>query len=177
MRSLIRWFCSVWILVLLVSCGGGEPPEIPVEDSKDTPLPEMAAVAGAQDLWPFSFGLDANRAVVESALGAPEQVNEKDVGQPDVTVFEWYYPGTELVFFRHDTEDSEYLLSARFSDGEAELGAGLRVGMPLDEALQILGNPGYERDQSIVIFYYTTTIELVTDGEVVTEISLARAMP
>lgn len=148
-------------------------------DLASTALPELAVVGGAQDVWPFEFGLDAKRAGVESILGAPDDVSERAAGTGSSTgrVITWTYPDVTFTFFIDAHGRDEYLLSAAFTSPEIPLGNGLSVGMPAEAARALLGEPDVRDESLSAYFYYTSTIELhVTDGTV-TRIVLARALP
>ncbi|MFW6292313.1 MAG: hypothetical protein ACOC7V_08295, partial [Spirochaetota bacterium] len=73
--------------------------------------------------------------------------------------------------------ETEYLLSARISDPSVPIRGGLEVGMQLDRATELLGEPRVIEERSLVYFYRNTTIELVVSDDVVEAIHLARALP
>lgn len=174
---------AIVTLLLVSSCSGRETsPEAGVgpatgPETGAESAANLASIGGAQDVWPFTFGFDADRTKVEQALGPPEST------QDDGNVTTWSYPGLDLDFFREETGETEYLIAAHITeDAEVRgepiaLRGGLHLGMSRDEALQLLGEPGLEAGRAIVFFYYTTTIELLIRNNTVREVVLARAMP
>ena len=100
-------------------------------------LPELASVGGAQDVWPFEFGLDADRASVEAMLGAPESVSERPAGTEDAPgrVFTWSYPAVEFQFFVGFDSEEEFMLAATITSPDQPLRGGLSVGMSIEDAV------------------------------------------
>ena len=182
-RHLIR------ILVALVVLGaasctvrdrGSDSLPLPVETNlAAAELPGIAAIGGVQDVWPFSFGLDADRALVQSVLGLPAATGSRSAGGNDTRakVVTWEYPGVSFTFFVDEAARIEDLLVARVDSSDVALRGGLAVGMTADDALALLGEPGYRAGDEVIYFYYTTTIELLVRRGRVAEIALARAMP
>lgn len=171
--------------VVLTSCGGRAPVSdatLPVTEETNiaaAELPEIAAIGGAQDVWPFAFGLDADREVVESTLGPPAAEESKPAGSSDSTalIVSWDYPGLSFTFFADEASGTEQLLSARVRTPDVGLRGGLTIDMKTADALALLGEPGFRTNDRVVFFYYSTTIELVIRDDRVSEIALSRAMP
>jgi len=186
----IRLFLIALAAVPVLSCGPGNEAAESAAGSQqsgisaqDRPapagLPGIAAIGGVQDVWPFSFGLDSDRTVVESALGAPTGTRSRPAGDSETsaTVVTWEYPGVSFTFFVDGAAQVEELLTARIASADVAVGGGLAVGMSEEEAVALLGEPGYRSGDDIVYFYYSTTIELVVRRGRVVEIALARALP
>ena len=173
------------VIFVLSGCGPGRENAAAggsaAEESPDSAgeLPELAAIGGVQDVWAFPFGLDADREGVRSELGEPVSVNQTRSGENEdgPTVIRWFYERFSLTFLVDATGEQEYLLSARLSDPEAPLRGGLRVGMPVDEAIALLGEPRVASGDSRVWFYLNSTIELVVGGNEVEAVVLSRALP
>jgi hypothetical protein len=144
-----------------------------------TELPRIAAIGGVQDVWPFSFGLDADRPAVESDLGPPDSSESRAPGGRDTNAFVvmWDYPGVTFTFYVDEAAEVEDILTARVSSPDVALRGGLAIGMTEDEAKSLLGEPGYRAGDELVYFYYSTTMELVIRAGRLVEIVLARAMP
>jgi hypothetical protein len=141
-------------------------------------LPELAAVGGVQDLWAFPFSLTSNRETVREAYGEPEWVDASQPGGDAASeVIEWGYEGVVFSFFAKNGDQLESLISATIARNDVPLDGELEIGMPIDEARTILGEPQVQTDEALVFFYFDTTIELRYEDGVVTEIVLARALP
>ncbi len=168
-------------LFAAAGCGESAPPEAqePAAEEATADLPEIAAIGGVQDVWAFDFGMDADREAVRAELGEPRSraVSEESdrAGEPDIVV--WRYDGLEITFLIDAVNEIEYLLSARISDPSVPIRGGLEVGMQLDRATELLGDPRVINERSLVYFYRNTTIELVVSDGVVEAIHLARALP
>ena len=168
-------------LFAAAGCGESAPPEAqePAVEQAAADLPEIAAIGGVQDVWAFDFGMDADREAVRAELGEPRSraVSEESdrAGEPDIVV--WRYDGLEITFLIDAVNEIEYLLSARISDPSVPIRGGLEVGMQLDRATELLGDPRVINERSLVYFYRNTTIELVVSDGVVEAIHLARALP
>lgn len=182
LRVLLRLAVAPAILVLAVSCGGPAADDTggePTAREADAELPELAAIGGVRDVWAFGFGMDAGREAVLEQLGEPrartESEDSRRAGGPEIVV--WEYDGLEITFLIDVVNESEYLLSVRISDPSVPLRGGLEVGMQLDRATEMLGEPRVVNEGSLVYFYRNTTIELITDDRVVEAIHLARALP
>ncbi len=175
----------VIVVLALVSCGGRAPlPDAQRPATEETKaaaaeLPELAGIGGAQDVWPFSFGLDADRELVESTLGRPAAEESQPAGGSGSTAFivSWDYPEFSFTFFVDEAVQTEQLLSARVRSSDVMLQGGLSIDMKTADALALLGEPGFRSDDRAVYFYYLTTIELVIRDGRVSEIALSRAMP
>jgi hypothetical protein len=142
-------------------------------------LPELAAIGGVRDVWAFDFPMTASRDEVRSALGEPQAVSESETNRsssgPEVVL--WIYDGLEVTFLLDEHGEHEYLLSVKIDHPSVPLRGGLRVGMPLEEALRLLGEPRVSNERSRVYFYRDTTIELVVEHGEVAAVHLARALP
>ena len=173
------------IALALAACGGRTPvSDLPPSAAEENEmaaatLPEIATIGGAQDVWPFSFGLDADRELVGSIFGPPAAEVSETVGGNGSTVLivSWDYPGFSFTFFIDEAVPAEQLLSARVNSPAVELRGGISIDMKTEDALAILGEPGFRSDDRAVFFYYATTIELVIRDGRVSEIALSRAMP
>lgn len=173
------------VTLALASCGGGTPasdvgPPVTEETNMAAAeLPEIATIGGAQDVWPFPFGLDAGRERVESALGPPAAEESRPAGGNDSTalIVTWDYPDFSFTFFADEASDTEQLLSARVKSSGVGLRGGIEIDMKTDDALALLGEPGFRSHDRAVFFYYSSTIELVLRDGRVSEIALSRAMP
>jgi len=155
------------------------PNEVEVGSAEpDTELPELAAVGGVQDLWAFPFSMTANRETVREEYGEPEWV-ESSQPQGDVgsEVIEWGYPGVVFSFFAKSSDELESLLSALVTSNDTPLNGELEIGMAIDEARGVLGEPQVQTDETLVFFFFDTTIELRYEDGTVTGIVLARALP
>jgi len=182
-RTLI--LAGVVAAIVPASCGGRSG----VSDAEPAPtdefqlaaaeLPEIAAIGGAQDVWPFSFGLDAGRALVESTLGPPDAEESHPAGGNDSTalIVSWEYPELSFTFFADEATGTEQLLSARIRTSDVGLRGGLKIDMKSEDAIELLGEPGFRAENRVVYFYYSTTIELVIRDGRVSEIALSRALP
>ncbi|MFW5743161.1 MAG: hypothetical protein ACOCVO_01000 [bacterium] len=174
---------AVVVVSLLAAggCGESSPPQAqePAAEQATADLPEIAAIGGVQDVWAFDFGMDADREAVRAQRGEPRAraVSEESdrAGEPDIVV--WRYDGLEITFLIDAANETEYLLSARISDPSVPIRGGLEVGMQLDRATELLGEPRVIEERSLVYFYRNTTIELVVSDDVVEAIHLARALP
>jgi len=176
----------VAFLLLITSCEGREPrPEATVGSEDQSPdlagagLPELATVGGAQDVWPFEFGLDGQRKDVEAAMGAPDAVSERAAGTADSPgrVVTWTYPTAEFRFFVSAGGEEEFMVAATITSSEQPLRGGLAVGMSIEEAIAVLGKPDVENESLLVYFYFTSTIEIYKSDGTVEAIMLARALP
>ena len=184
-RASILAITMAVIALALAACEGRAPasdfppPAAEENEMAAATLPEIATIGGVQDVWPFSFGLDADRELVGSIFGPPAAEVSKTVGGNDSTVLivSWDYPGFSFTFFIDEAVPAEQLLSARVSSPAVELRGGLSIDMKTEDALAILGEPGFRSDDRAVFFYYATTIELVIRDDRVSEIALSRAMP
>jgi hypothetical protein len=179
MNATLRAGALLTVVISLWACSGrqrtagdgtDEPPAAPE-------LPEVASIAGVQDVWPFVFGFDATREDVERALGVAQSMTSRNAGESDATVVTWNYPAVDFVFYLAPSTQSEFILSARIRDETVSLGAGIGIGMPADRAAHILGDPGHRTNDTLVYFYYSTTIELVIRDDLVREIVIARSLP
>lgn len=165
----------------LAGCGGpsGDESQEPRADQAVAELPELAAIGGARDVWAFEFGMDADREAVSEHLGEPRTRAESEesgrAGGPRIVV--WDYDGLEITFLIDAVNETEYLLSAKISDASVPTRGGLEVGMQLDRATGLLGEPRVVNERSLVYFYRNTTIELITSDGVVEAIHLSRALP
>jgi len=182
-RTLI--LAGVVAAILPVSCGGhsgvSDAEPAPTEETQlaAAELPEIATIGGAQDVWPFSFGLDAGRSLVESTLGPPDAEDSQPAGGNDSTalIVSWEYPETSFTFFADEATGTEQLLSARIRTADVGLRGGLTIDMKSEDAIELLGEPGFRAENRVVYFYYSTTIELVIRDGRVSEIALSRALP
>lgn len=172
------------VLVLVAGCsaadrGGTEVQAEAEPNQASAKLPSIAVIGGVQDVWPFSFGFDASRIVVEKSFGQPTDIETRPAGGVDTTavVQTWSYPGVIFTFYVDEPTNTDDLLAARIDDPAITLNGGLFLGMPVSDAVALLGEPGHESGDELVYFYYATTIELVTEGDVVSAVVLARAMP
>lgn len=172
-------------VVALMGCdgsrnaGANDAPNDAPESEADAELMDLAAIGGAQDVWGFSFGFDASRELVREQLGEPNTVSEAPIQENGAgpQVVRWFYDGLEVTFLSNPAEELEFVLSVRVEQADVPLRGGLRIGMPVDEALALLGEPRVSQDNARVWFYLNTTIELtVRDGRV-EAVTLARAMP
>ena len=171
--------------IVPASCGGrsgvsdAEPAPTEEIQSAAAELPEIATIGGAQDVWPFSFGLDAGRVLVESTLGPPDAEESQPAGGNDSTalIVSWEYPETSFTFFADEATGTEQLLSARIRTSDVWLRGGLKIDMNSEDAIELLGEPGFRAEDRVVYFYYSTTIELVIRDHRVSEIALSRALP
>ena len=151
-----------------------EPDEVPAPD-----LPELSAIGGVHDVWAFPFGMDANRERVRDRLGDPRTTVEThgpgEASGPRVE--RWHYEGVHFTFLIHEADGYEHLLGARIEGPAVPVRGGLEIGMPLDEALSLLGEPRIVDGESHVYFYRDTTIEIIAPDARVEAIQLSRAMP
>jgi hypothetical protein len=170
----------------LTACGGsrGAPGSNPSETQPSDQLasaglPELATIGGAQDIWPFAFGLDASREDVRAQRGEPTSTAERPAGtgSVDTSVVTWEYPDAVFTFFVDRSVETDDLLSASVRSQAVPLRGGLSVGMSPAAAREILGEPNVEEEGFAAWFYFTSTIELFWDEEAVNEIVLARALP
>jgi hypothetical protein len=169
-------------LVVGVLAGGcarpSSPPAGSEPESQPATLPQIAAVGGVQDVWPFSFGFDANQDVLEQILGTPVGTELAQVGTDGgANVEKWFYEGLEFMFFTAEGTEQEHLLSVRINSPEIELRGGLALGMVVEQVVTLMGEPSLRRDDRLVYFYYATTIELTVENGRISEVSLSRAMP
>ena len=165
------------VSAVLAACGGAEAPSDPAEPSGE--LPSLAMIGGVRDVWPFEFGLDADREAVRSVAGDPIAVTASGTMATDAgpEILRWEYDGVQMTFLIDSAAEREYLISVRISHPDVPLRGGLSIGMPLDEAVELLGEPRVVSNESRVYFYRDTTIELIAPGDVVQAVTLARALP
>jgi hypothetical protein len=166
--------------VIAASGCSGQPAEDETGDQTEdqTPLPELARVAGAQDLWAFPFGLSASREEVETALGAPQgRMTDASRGGVAAAIVEWRYPGVQFSFFVRNDGSEEYLVSARVDGDEAPLSGPFAIGETASSVQSVLGTPQVESAERMVFFFSETTVEFETSDGVVSAITLARALP
>lgn len=178
----VLWFVVVIaVAAVATGCGGPTADEAQEPDAANTPaeLPELAAIGGVHDVWAFEFGMDSDREAVRAHLGEPaariEGEDSGRAGAPRIVV--WEYDGLEVTFLIDEANESERLLSVEISDPSVPTRGGLEVGMQLDRATELLGEPRVVNERSLVYFYRNTTIELIASGDVVEAIHLARALP
>ena len=172
-RSLrIALTISLLFLAAHVVAGGAE--ESPAET--DAGPPPLLAIGGAQDVWPFSFGLNATFADVEAALGTPQEVIDEPAEGAGPAIIRWVYPGL-IVTFLAPSPTRVQILTVRFAGPQYPLKGGLELGMPAERARQLMGEPRVVSDESEVWFYSTTTIELVVSEGRVRSVQVARALP
>lgn len=180
-RRALRLLVVAAIVVAAVGCDRptADEPQEPDDADASAELPELVAIGGVQDVWAFEFGLDADRDTVREHLGAPAARTESEesgrAGSPRIVV--WQYDRLEVTFLIDVAIESEYLLSVKISDPSVPTRGGLEVGMKLDRAIELLGEPRVIDDRSLVWFYRNTTIELVVSDDEVEAIHLARALP
>jgi hypothetical protein len=174
------------LLVLGHSCQGRTTPaadsagsEEQPTDLASAPLPELATIGGAQDVWPFEFGLDAKRIDVEAAIGTPESISERAAGTESSPgrVVSWTFPTVEFRFFVSSDGAEEFMLAATITSAEVPLRGGLSVGMSIEDAVAVLGKPDVENESLLVYFYFNSTIELYKSDGMVEAVMLARALP
>ncbi|TVQ17642.1 MAG: hypothetical protein EA382_18575 [Spirochaetaceae bacterium] len=159
---------------------GGEPAgsDPAGSDAEAGPAP-LGQVGSAADLWAFPFTMAAARDQVRDALGEPisseSRRDDARTGGPEALT--WEYPGLIVTFLTGTSDGDDYLISVRVTDPSVALGSGIAVGMPVDDAVTILGNPQVRDDRSLVYFYRASTIEIVVDAGRVASVVLARALP
>ena len=165
------------LFAVLAGCERSEPSPSPVASADD--LAPIAAIGGVRDIWAFEFGLDADRERVRAAFGDPLAVEQSDTNEADAgpQIVRWEYDGLRVNFLIDRADEHEYLLSVRISDPEIPMRGGLRIAMPVDEAVELLGEPRVENEDSLVYFYRETTIELAVSDGAVSAVTLARALP
>ncbi len=198
MRStdVVRRRCIAPLVALLVAiaiggCGGdrsggaarpagGEPAggDSAGSDAEAGPAP-LGQVGSAADLWVFPFTMAAARDEVRDALGEPigSETRREDARSSGPEALTWEYPGLIVTFLVGTSDGDDYLISVRVTDPSVTLGSGIAVGMPVDDALAILGDPQVNDDRSLVYFYRASTIEIVVDAGRVAAVVLARALP
>ncbi len=167
---------AILTFILLTSAlfaGGDGELELETDDQPQ----ELLAIGGAHDIWPFSFGLNARFEDVEAALGLPSSITEEPAQGNGPAVSRWNYPGLIVTFLQNPGSDAVQILTVRFTDQEYLLRGGLEVGMGLDEAPRLMGEPRVQDGRSHVWFYSTTTIELEVNEGIVTAVQVARALP
>ena len=181
-RQLVLALTSI-LVVGLVGCGARAPSSSETSESDEielaaTELPEIALIGGAQDIWPFAFGLDASRTAVESELGPSAKTEISPVGSESTAMIaKWTYPGVVLTFFVDEQAGIEQLLSAEILSDDIELRGGLELGMATVDVVRLLGEPGLRADDMLVYFYYATTIGISVAADRVSAVTLSRAMP
>ncbi len=161
------------LLLALFGCDAAD--EVPDTDTR----PDLARIGGVRDVWGFEFGMDADRERVRSDLGEPVTVSESPAPESasGLEVERWYYDGFHVTFLINVPEEYEHLLAVRIEDPRVPLRGGLRIGMPLDEALELLGDPRVVDGASQVYFYRDSTIEIVAPEAAVESVQLSRALP
>ncbi len=164
---------AVILLILLFGCAADD------QVTPDGGVPDLARIGGVQDVWGFDFGMDANRTRVRVALGEPESVMETTAsgGVVGPQLERWFYEGFQVTFLVNEAEEHELLIAVRIEDPVVPVRGGLRIGMPLDEALDLLGEPRVVDGASHVYFYRDATIEIVARGHSIEAIQLSRALP
>ncbi|MFW5742544.1 MAG: hypothetical protein ACOC2D_04645 [Spirochaetota bacterium] len=180
-RRALRLLVVAAIVVAAAGCDRSAPdePQEPADADASAEVAELAAIGGVQDVWAFEFGLDADRDTVREHLGAPAARTESEesgrAGALRIVV--WRYDRLEVTFLVDAATESEYLLSVKVLDPSVPTRGGLEVGMELERAIDLLGEPRVIDDGSLVWFYRNTTIELVVSDDEVEAIHLARALP
>ncbi len=172
-------FALLHVVLFAVLVGCDRPESSPELEEPADDLAPIAAIGGVRDVWAFEFGLDADRDRVRLVLGDPLQI-ERSIsvgggGGPEIV--RWEYDGLRVDFLLDNADAHEYLLSVRIGDPEIPMRGGLRLGMPVGEAVELLGEPRVENADSLVYFYRETTIELAVSDGVVSAVILARALP
>ncbi len=165
----------VTAVLLLFLYGCDTPEEAPEIDDR----PDLARVGGVRDVWGFEFGMDADRERVRSHLGSPVSMSESSAPESasGLEVERWYYEGFQVPFLINVPEDYEHLLAVRIEGPQVPLRGGLRIGMRLDHALELLGDPRVVNGASYVYFYRDSTIEVVAPDATVEAVQLSRALP
>ncbi|MFW6213991.1 MAG: hypothetical protein ACOC8L_13910 [Spirochaetota bacterium] len=176
MRNSTRLVLALTLSILTLSC---TPGEVEVEAAEPaTELAELAAVGGVQDLWAFPFSMTADRETVRESYGEPDWVDTSQPGgDAGSEVIEWGYEGVVFTFFAKADDELESFLSATIASNEVPMNGELAIGMSIEEARGILGEPQVQTEQTLVFFYSDTTIELRYEQGAVREIVLARALP
>lgn len=167
-----RHLVGAIFLIALFGCDAADEPA----GQHDT-IPELARIGGVQDVWGFDFGMDSSRTRVRVDLGEPESVMETTGGVVGPQLERWFYEGFQVTFLINESEEYEFLLAVRIEDATVPMRGGLRIGMPLDEALALLGEPRIVDGASHVYFYRDTTIEVVARGPTIEAVQLSRALP
>lgn len=164
--------------VLLSGCSQGEEEQADAQSAR-AELPALATIGGVQDVWGFSFGMSADRETVRGALGEPVSVETSQAGTngQGPQIERWAYEDLEVTFVVGAQGGTDYLLSVLVREPDVPLRGGIRIGMPLEEALSLLGEPRVVNDGSHVWFYRATTIEIVVRDQRVEAVHLARALP
>jgi hypothetical protein len=175
-RRLLRIFTAALFLSLAglhgaYAAGAGEA-ESPPEDAR----PELPEIGGAQDIWPFTFGLQAGYEDVLAVLGEPSGGKERVDEEGKPTIVRWRYAGL-VVTFLENSPSNVMVLTVRFTGPEYPMRGGLALGMPIEDAFALMGEPRVVNGKFRVYFYNTTTIELLVDEGRVAEVVVARAMP
>ncbi|MFW6292879.1 MAG: hypothetical protein ACOC7V_11210 [Spirochaetota bacterium] len=175
--ALLRTVLVGVLAVVLAGCERSEPAPEPGESAAE--VAPIAAIGGVRDVWAFDFGLDADRERVRAAFGDPLRVEQSDTNEADAgpQIVRWEYDGLRVSFLIDRADEHEYLLTVRISDPELPMRGGLRIGMPVGEAVELLGEPRVENPDSLVYFYRETTIELGVSDGIVETVTLARALP
>ena len=174
---------AILVALLLLAACSRPADEADLQQAAGSPpapeLQELPPIGGAQDVWALPFGMDADREVVREVFGEPiavERPDQESQGEGPQIV-RWRYEGLLMTFLIERGDLREYLLSVRISDPQVPINGGLEIGMPVREAVELLGEPRVVNEDSRVYFYRNTTIELVVRDDHVRTIHLARALP
>lgn len=179
MRTAARTLVQLVLLLLmspLLQAGGDTETGTGGNTSKDGPQ-DLPAIGGAQDVWPFGFGFEAGYEDVREALGEPVEVLEEGAAGGGPVVVRWRYDEVTVTFVENPDLERVIVLTVRFTGEGQELRGGLSLGMPIERARELMGEPQVVNEEAHVYFYNTTTIELLVIDGLVREIQVARALP
>lgn len=178
MSGRLRWLAAAVIVavVSILSACSQTPAAESEERAED--LPELARVAGAQDLWAFPFSLSATRADVQAAYGAPlRRGSDASRGGTAASIIEWEYEDAVLSFFARNDGSEEYLVSASITGPAAPLNGPVRIGTAVESVREVFGEPRVASDERLVYFFSHTTVEFAVENGRVAAVTLARALP
>lgn len=137
--------------------------------------------------YPADFDIEITEDAAVERFGEPDQIEEVEIpgtevdGRPDIRRI-YHYDGLELIFYDAAREDFHILAATVLKSGDYAIDIGLRVGMGLGVARDVLGEPDFVQDESHVFSYGNSpsarmNIELVVRDDIVTEIAVAPELP
>ena len=137
--------------------------------------------------YPRDFHIDTAEDAVVERFGDPDSVEEIEIsgteanGESDIRRI-YHYDGLEFIFYQSAREDFHILAATVINSDQYAIDIGLRVGMGLGVARDVLGEADFVQDESHVFSYGSSpsdrmNIELVVHDGIVTEIAVAPDLP
>ena len=147
-------------LTLFCACGTDAPPAVESDAPQKSVTPDYGELYFASG--DVKFGIFDEAEPVLSALGEPiNGTFESNSCAYQGKDYFYYYDGFELTV--NDVEGERLITGINIADDTVETPQGIRIGMPIDEAL---AKPGMESEQSgsVYRFYDAETVLLINAG-------------